>query len=113
MWRKDTARKLHGAVGRMRNVLLSRAFNKWFEEQLRMRHKRAKLGVALAWWSNRWARTPEGKGVWRRHWVHPCAAPRETHSPKRHGATARGNLGVVQLVNPPLLGPCLCTAVAQ
>lgn len=55
MWRKDTARKLHGAVGRMRNVLLSRAFNKWFEQQLRMRHKRAKLGVALAWWSNRWA----------------------------------------------------------
>ncbi|KAG2450986.1 hypothetical protein HYH02_004258 [Chlamydomonas schloesseri] len=52
-FRHETANRLRAAVARMRNSLLSAAFNKWSEARQAGQMKRERLALALKWWSCR------------------------------------------------------------
>ncbi|PNW78263.1 hypothetical protein CHLRE_09g404500v5 [Chlamydomonas reinhardtii] len=52
-FRHETANRLRAAVARMRNSLLSAAFNKWSEARQAGQMKRERMALALKWWSSR------------------------------------------------------------
>ena len=49
----EVANKLRATVVRMRNMLLTRAFNKWSEAVQFKRYRKEKLGQAVVWWNKR------------------------------------------------------------